>query len=840
MSAWGGIDLDEDIPDVALPANFDVDVEEFMSKLDLNNPDAGDELQRLLIESCQNGNYTVVKEILANQDANRLIDINKVDDAGSTALTYACCFGHELVVAELLRFGAKVDLQDKNEWTPLMWAANNNHLAIVKQLVSAGADKQIKTSSGMSVLDIAGPGSASALYLHDQIDDGAGEFYQEAVDPVEVEAQFSHDLKESAEVLGGFSHTTGGGLQEDDLDDPDVAFLAAPVTSQNHTDFDWSTFMIRDSFALPKDKIPEFLNIVITDVHPTLQKFQAPVSANALFLAIRYMYYCGNTESFTALTAPICRRISMVVEEHQGDLAYLTYWLANTEILRYYLQKDGRGLKDATKGDLQQMLFQQVQQISSKIQEQAQRLLTPLITTCILNYNSIPEYGNVQYRDEWKIFKNKASSNSSAPSDLNELAKKHMLPPSYESLMKNPGPQRVTSVLSSLLFLFQIYGIHPITQSQVFAQLLYFITSRLFNTIINERKYLNRRRAMQIRLNISVVEDWCRNHNFRPESGELNNGKTYDYKSLIEVGRTFLAPLVQLLAWLQTFSGFGNDFTNVVSTLQELKALNPKQLLKSATNYRFETREAPLSKDYKEYLKQLARHYSAEPTHQSFTSVLKEAPKENKEKSGDSNPKKVDTSNAKNDSKNGGLIDLMSDPIPSTPSPKEQEPTRLPAGLQSVLRPQSSSPSSPRTNGSEAFGGSESSNLPSTPPRSFILSKYALPVASDIFLDETLNTPEHVPFLFESDEFWGKEDVAGVSENIGGRYLVPFIDQELSPKLATMLNGTRGEDEETTHTHEHDDIEEPDSATKPLPDETADLDMSTPTWTIDDSPANVW
>lgn len=832
MSAWGGIDLDDEVQDIASPTNFDVDVEEFLSNLDLNSPDSGNDLQRLLIESCQNGNYAAVKEILANQDANKLIDINKVDEAGSTALTYASCFGHELVVAELLRFGANVDLQDKNGWTPLMWAANNNHLAIVKQLISAGADKQIKTTTGSSVLDLAGSGSASALYLHGQDDSGAGEFYQEAVDPFEVEAQFSHDLKESAEALGGFSHTTTAGVQEDDLDDPDIAVLAAPVTSTNHTDFDWNTFMIRDSFALPKDKIPEFLNIVITDVQPTLQKNQAPVSANALFLAIRYMFYCGNTESFTALTSPICRRITMVVEEHQGDLAYLTYWLANTEILRYYLQKDGNGLREATEKDLQQMLFQLVQLISEKIQEQSQRLLTPLITTCILNYNSIPEYGNVQYRDEWKIFKNKASSssNSNNPSDLNELAKKHMLPPSYETLMKNPGPQRVTSVLSSLLFLFQIYGIHPITQSQIFAQLLFFITSRLFNTIINERKYLNRRRAIQIRLNISVVEDWCRNHNFRPESGELLNGKTYDYKSLIEIGRTFLAPLVQLLAWLQTFSGFGNDFTNVVSTLQELKALNPKQLLKSATNYRFETREAPLSKDYKEYLKELARHYSVEPKHQAFPPLKEETPKETQDNKDTSTSKKPDAASTANN----GLIDLMSDPISSTPSSKEQKAVQGQVESQDSLTPHTFTSANADT--SRASG---SSKFPSTPPQTFVLSTYSLPVADDIFLDESLNKTEHVPFLFESDEVWGQEDVAGVSESIGGRYLVPYLDQELTPKLATMLNGSQA-DEENVHNHEHSDIEEPDSATKPLPDETTDLDMGAPTWTIDDSPASVW
>lgn len=769
MSAWGGIDFDDATADnLATSASIDVDLDEILHKAESDPESAKRELKRVLAEASQNGDDKVLREVLSNTHSSSLVDINSKDGAGSTALIYASCFGHEKVVSELLRFNADPNLQDANEWTALMWAANNNHLAIVKKLLAADADTSIKTSTGRTMFDLQmSPSSATYLYLSSNgympnqknsisLEDSKDDvFYEAAINPDQVEAEFNQNLMESAASLGGFNATSdiysSPSMREQSMGEDSMgenvdalhteAVLLGPLrTTVNDLglDFDWNTFKVKDSLALPRDLIPEFLDKVVTKAVPTLQKKQSPISANALFLATRYFFYCSTTESFTAMTSPLSRRIEMVINDpsHATDLAYLTYWLTNAEVLLYYIRKDV-SLNEATSSDLQPTLETLILYISQKIQLATQNLILPLILPCLLDHNSIPEYGQVEYRDEWKIFR----PSTLKQENLEDVAIKHMLPPSSETKWKKPGPQRVASVLSSLLLLFQIFGVHPVTQAQIIAKLLYFITSRLFNKLCSQRKHLTRRRAMQVRLNVSVIEDWCRNHNFRPESVELG-GKTFRYKSLIEVGRVFLAPLNQILAWLQTFSGFGSDFTSVISTLQELKALSPNQLLQTATHYRFETRESPLSKEYKHYLQDLSRHYNQNAEEQIVNAQQKCMSEESSTNSPDST------------SKNTAQTDLLSGP------------TEMATASQAITSLKSST---------ELVNSS------------CVLVSFELPVADDFLLDESLTLHEHVPFLEEADAFWGDPNASGLSENQGARFLIPYIPADIIDFITKLM-----------------------------------------------------
>lgn len=841
MSAWGGIDLDDETADNSVNSvSIEFDLDEILARAESDKEGdkegAEAELKRILAEASQNGDDKVLHEILSNSLSSTLVDINSKDEAGSTALIYASCFGHEKVVSELLCFDADPNLQDANEWTALMWAANNNHLGIVKQLLSADADPSIKTSTGRTMFDLQmSPSSATYLYLSSngympkqKSSSPLGEedaFYEEAINPDQVEAEFNHNLMESAAALGGFSATSdiynSSSRRELDLgEDADSmsenldtlhtdAVLPGPLrTAVNDIglDFDWDTFKVKDSFALPRDLIPEFLDLVVTKVVPTLQKKQTPTSANALFLATRYFFYCGTTESFTAMTSPLARRIEMVVSDpsHATDLAYLSYWLTNAEVLLYYIRKDA-GLNGATNSHLQPTLETLINYISQQIQLATESLLLPLISPCLLEYNSIPEYGQVEYRDEWKIFR----SNNPKQETLEDVAIQHMLPPSIETKWKKPGPQRVTSVLSSLLLLFQIFGVHPVTQAQIIAKLLYFMTSRLFNKTCSQRKHLTRRRAMQVRLNISVLEDWCRNHNFRPESLEIG-GKTYRYKSLIDIGRVFLAPLNQILAWLQTFSGFGSDFTNVISTLQELKALNPKQLLQTATHYRFETRESPLSKEYKHYLQDLSRHYNRNAEEESLRTQQEQERKseELSQKSMDGTPKI------------SGQPDLLSG----------AEGTATASHVDNLLSLDTEAPRSMK-----------SSKISSN--QSCVLVSFELPVADNFLLDENLTLHEHIPFYEEAEAFWGDPDASGLSESQGARYLVPYIPAEIVDSISKLM-----EQDEEVDIRKHSiveetpmDLEEPAMASKrPVDGEEASEDIDTMWGGGDDDVAPVW
>ena len=61
-----------------------------------------------------------------------------------TALHAACAGGHLSVVHILLQAGANMDVLDRDQYTPLMLAAVENHNAVVKYLVKAGASIMLK------------------------------------------------------------------------------------------------------------------------------------------------------------------------------------------------------------------------------------------------------------------------------------------------------------------------------------------------------------------------------------------------------------------------------------------------------------------------------------------------------------------------------------------------------------------------------------------------------------------------------------------------------------------------------------------------------------------------
>ncbi|KAI9856495.1 MAG: hypothetical protein M1813_008873 [Trichoglossum hirsutum] len=67
------------------------------------------------------------------------------DSNGRTPLSYAVESGHKAVVELLLENAVDVDSRDSRGWTPLSWAIMNRHEAVVKLLLQKGADTEMKS-----------------------------------------------------------------------------------------------------------------------------------------------------------------------------------------------------------------------------------------------------------------------------------------------------------------------------------------------------------------------------------------------------------------------------------------------------------------------------------------------------------------------------------------------------------------------------------------------------------------------------------------------------------------------------------------------------------------------
>ncbi len=345
-------------------------------------------------------------------------------------------------------------------------------------------------------------------------------------------------------------------------------------------------------FVFQETELNRILDIIITNMTPQRSPSQKPVPANMIFLSARYAHYHSSPDLLAKLLLTAMDKINDVVEQHQWDMTILAFWISNATLLLHYLKKD-TGLVEATT-EFQAHLAELVNEIFILIVRDAERRMDKVLDAAMLDHETIPGFEDITFQNEWKIFKRKKEVKE-------EPLERRYRPPSPKQRAK-PSPRNVTSLLSSTLFVLDLYDIHSVITAQTFSQLLYWLGAELFNRIMSNRKYLARTKAMQIRMNISTLEDWARANNRQPEHFERGEMKATG-ETTLDAARRHLAPVIQLLQWLQCFSSLGaDDLEALVGTLQQLKALTPQQLLHAANHYRPEVGEKGLPKSAVKYL----------------------------------------------------------------------------------------------------------------------------------------------------------------------------------------------------------------------------------------------
>ncbi|KAI8624052.1 hypothetical protein F5Y19DRAFT_468113 [Xylariaceae sp. FL1651] len=554
-------------------------------------------LQKALNMSASNGDLQQVSKILTGK-AKAFVDVNAPDEDGTPPLVYASCFGHESVVQTLVDAGVDVDKQDRNHWSALMWAMTNRHKGIAKILLDNGASSEAKTSSGRTAFDFVPPDSEMSFYLHDNgYNIGSAGVTDDFYNPGFSQDKFEEEMAEN-EIRRRMMMDSARDL-EVDLGNVGIDDQPEPLDEfeEEQQEFDWGRCLHDQMFVFQESELDRILDIIITNMRPQRSPSQKPVPANMIFLSARYAHYHASHDLLAKLLVTAQDKINDIVEQHQWDMTILAFWMSNATLLLHYLRKDA-GLLEATT-EFQAQLSELVNEIFILIVRDAERRMDKVLDSAMLDHETIPGLEDVTFQHEWKLFKRKKEVKA-------EPLEKRFRPPSPKQRAK-PAPRNVTSLLSSTLFVLDLYDIHSVITLQIISQLLYWLGAELFNRIMNNRKYLARTKAMQIRMNVSVLEDWARANNRQPEHYE--HGDTHaSGETIVEVARRHLAPIVQLLQWLQCFSSLDpDDLEALVGTLQQLKRLSPQQLIYAAKNYRLEVGEKGLPKSAMKYLDTLQR-----------------------------------------------------------------------------------------------------------------------------------------------------------------------------------------------------------------------------------------
>ena len=115
--------------------------------------------QSLLIKAIQSGHPSAAKLLISKG-----VDSGIPDDEGDLALHRSAMLG-QLEVFDLLANEITINTKGRLGMTPLMWAANRNHLGVVELAVSKGANLSDQCDNGYTALSYTSSPEVAELLL---------------------------------------------------------------------------------------------------------------------------------------------------------------------------------------------------------------------------------------------------------------------------------------------------------------------------------------------------------------------------------------------------------------------------------------------------------------------------------------------------------------------------------------------------------------------------------------------------------------------------------------------------------------------------------------------------
>ncbi|RCH93076.1 hypothetical protein CU098_007818 [Rhizopus stolonifer] len=557
-------------------------------------------LNKLLMKAVSSGDV----EKLACFLHHPLVDLDAKDEDGTTALIYAACFGKYEIAQALISAGAKIDGQDARGWTALMWATTNNHEKIVKLLLENGASAQTKSAKGRTVFDFVKNDAKQMADIlvsntnpRDSISSltssilgstssstssnaGDGDRYYQYSTEENYEHFMTQDQQTRPKLIEEFLMQTYNQLddddntedehedQDDDDDDND---------NDKDIEFNWERCMPDQMFVFAADDLPYILDTVITKLTLPVRNVQEIfLPANVVFLSARFAHYFSSAELAEEVMEGALERISANIKNNTQNVHTLSYWMTNMTRLLYYLKKDAELVVATAKYQLE--LSELASETYNHIVTDIGKRITQILEPAMLEHDPILGImDEVNFADDWQRFFRRSTS-SRRSEDMQRSNSNTVDVP-----LRVLSPKTITQLFSSTYYVFQSYEVHSTIIIQALAQFFHFLSCELFNHILSKKKYLCRSKAIQIRMNLSVLEEWIHQHHLPI--------------SLI----TYLQPSIQLTQLLQCMSQL-DTVSSFQSTVKMFNAINPLQIRRCVMNYRYETQETRLPEEVERHV----------------------------------------------------------------------------------------------------------------------------------------------------------------------------------------------------------------------------------------------
>ncbi|KAJ2696043.1 hypothetical protein H4218_004862 [Coemansia sp. IMI 209128] len=251
------------------------------------------------------------------------------------------------------------------------------------------------------------------------------------------------------------------------------------------------------------------------------------------------------------------------------------------------------------------------------------------------------------------------------------------------TLFSGPSPRTVTYILECLLDLLDMCEIHPLVTWGIVRQIFCYLGSEAFNRVLTTREFCSRSRAMQIRMNLTQLNDWVRVHGRRlsmpqqtktsSQSDEGGKQPAQSVEALLY--KPYFDPVVELLELLQCLSHLP-DLAEFFETTAKMPALNILQQETAVANYRYEVNEQRVAQDVVEYLESVAKEVRdgqrADREKQSLEKVSRRSTASvfSERRTMDGRPSlfSFDMSASQRSSTGGGLVRFSADPMATASS----------------------------------------------------------------------------------------------------------------------------------------------------------------------------
>ncbi|KAG1881575.1 DIL domain-containing protein [Suillus tomentosus] len=618
-----------------------------------------------LSRACVFGDLSLLQYLLSDHQSQPYVDLSTRDEDGLSLISLAILgFGSESerdvereeCVRLLIAQGADATSADKAGWTALHHAAVLCPPTLVSHLMTHGCSPFAETRRRLTPLDIVTahtvlPGRDDiALLLEEAMRSqgwmgGRMEKKRRALDEQLKRKGRQKSVRENISKVLGLQNQWWGSCEEDEG-------FSSDDSDGDDDELDEELYTPKLDFtsmlAWSPQELSHIFDAVITTSHTSVRNSQPAIT---LYLMARFACLTCDQTWLEDLVLGATDAIEEKFFSRSEDITCLVFCLYNATIWLHLMQCDNAINECCEMLGSFELLEQVINSVFVFIIRYAERRIDQLLDAAILDSSLVASgFESVQFESEWSFLRPFSAKKKSTTNTPNHGTPKNSTPssppflpsrpPSPSPMLLGPAPvtakglsslrqtlsraktpstafnthsdvpqttglRDMTSFLTALHTLLTLSDVNPVLMIQFWSQVMYWTSCEIFNRILTRKKYLCRSKAVQIGMNLVVLEEWI-------EDMGLPRGIA-----------SHLSPVRDLLNWLQCLSSI-TDFSNLVATIQTMKSINPLQMRRAVRDYKYEVNEGRMTDECIQYLTQLQKDWERHRVKMGVEALRKE------------------------------------------------------------------------------------------------------------------------------------------------------------------------------------------------------------------------